>query len=143
MPTPQFQFICGHQSGPLTPRIVPPPGAYVLTNNPLFTDMTRKETLMTLWKNCTTDIYYQDEGAEMNDPGYQVRIDGDELVLSYETTKGWVNYKGKDLGGGHFELYSEEVDGRSMLHRAPEAEILEGFWSEDGSRGMWRIHLID
>ena len=98
---------------------------------------------MTIWKNCIADIYYQDGKAELRDPGYEVRITGDELVVSYEGDQGWVNYKGNDLGFGHYELYCQNVDGRSMLHRMADSEILEGNWSESGCFGMWRIYLIE
>lgn len=102
---------------------------------------------MSIWKNCSCDIYYPDRSAALNDTGYEVRIDGDELVVSYESEDGWVNYAGKDLGGGHFEVRASTdsgsaVNGRSVLHRStPDASILEGYWEEEGCRGMWRIYL--
>ena len=98
---------------------------------------------MTIWKNCRADIYYTNDHPELNDPGYEVRITGDEIVISYEGNTGWVNYTGHDHGDGHFELTSPEVKGRAVLHRMPEGDILEGNWSEEGERGMWRVHLID
>lgn len=98
---------------------------------------------MTIWKNCTCDLYYQDEGAALRDPGYEVRIDGDELVISYEGDQGWINYKGKDQGGGHYALTADVVNGRALVHRAPDAEIVEGCWEEDGCFGMWRFYLIE
>ena len=98
---------------------------------------------MAIWKNCTCDIYYQDEGAALRDPGYEVRIDGDELVISYEGDQGWINYKGKDQGGGHYALTADVVNGRALVHRAPDAEIVEGCWDEDGCFGMWRFYLIE
>ena len=52
---------------------------------------------MTIWKNCTADIYYRDDEPELNDPGYEVRITGDEMVISYEGEHGWVNYTGRNL----------------------------------------------
>lgn len=30
-----------------------------------------------------------------------------------------------------------------MLHRAPESDILEGCWEENGVFGMWRFYLGD
>lgn len=98
---------------------------------------------MTIWKNCTCDIYYRDEGAVLNDPGYEVRLDANELVISYEGERSWINYKGKDLGGGHYALTADKVDGRAMLHRAPDSEIIEGCWEENGCFGMWRFYLND
>lgn len=97
---------------------------------------------MTIWKNCRVDLYYSDDTPELNDPGYEVRLTEDELVISYEGEVGWVNWKGQDLGGGHFEMVSPEVEGRAMLHRYGGSEILEGYWNEGGDHGMWRIRLI-
>ena len=98
---------------------------------------------MTIWNNSRSDVYYSDALPDLNDLGYEVRITGDELVISYAGKVGWVNYTGKDLGGGHFELTSPEVNGRAMLHRLPESDILEGNWSENGAHGLWRVYLID
>lgn len=100
---------------------------------------------MTIWKNCHADIYYASnkEKPVFHDPGYEVRIDNDRMVVSYEGASGWVNYQGKDVGGGHFDLRAPEVDGHAMLHRAPESGIVEGNWVEGGYHGMWRIYLVD
>jgi hypothetical protein len=98
---------------------------------------------MTIWKNCKADIYYRDDKPDLNDPDYEVRISDDELVVSYQGETGWVNYAGKDLGGGHYDLHSPEVKGHSLLHRVADSNILEGNWTEDGSQGMWRIYLTE
>lgn len=97
---------------------------------------------MTIWKSCRADIFYNDDQPELNDPGYEVRINDGEMVVSYEDDGMWVNYKGQDMGGGHYLLTSPEVDGRSVLHRVPDSDILEGNWSEGGSHGMWRVYLV-
>lgn len=100
---------------------------------------------MTIWKNCHSDIYYANSKDKpiFDDPGYEVRITDDTLVVSYEGEDGWVNYSGKDMGGGHYDLSAPEVNGRAMLHRASDSAILEGNWVENGYRGMWRIYLAD
>lgn len=98
---------------------------------------------MTIWKNSRADVYFHDDKPELNDPGYEVRITGDELVVSYQGSSGWVNYTGRDLGGGHYELAAPEVDGRAMLHRCGDSEFLEGYWSEGSEHGLWRVYLAD
>ena len=98
---------------------------------------------MAIWKNCRADIFYNNDKPDLNDPGYEVRIDDGEMVVSYENDDGWVNYKGKDLGGGHYLLTCPEVEGRAVLHRVPDSEIVEGNWSESGEHGMWRITLVE
>jgi hypothetical protein len=30
-----------------------------------------------------------------------------------------------------------------LVHRAPDAEIVEGCWEEEGCFGMWRFYLIE
>lgn len=96
---------------------------------------------MTIWKNCTADLYYNDDTPELRDPGYEVRLEGDELVISYQSDGRWISYKGQDQGGGHYPLTADSIQGSAMLHRAPDAEILEGYWSENGSSGMWLVYL--
>ena len=97
---------------------------------------------MTIWNNCTADLYYNDDTPELRDPGYEVRLEGDELVISYHSDGRWISYKGQDQGGGHYLLTADAIEGRAMLHRAPDAEILEGCWTEQGLSGMWRVHLV-
>lgn len=39
---------------------------------------------MTIWKNSRSDVYCSDALPGLNDLGYEVRITGDEIVISYE-----------------------------------------------------------
>ena len=52
-----------------------------------------------------------------------------------------MNWKCHDLGGGHFEIVSPEVEGHAMLHRCGDSDNLEGNWTE-GSYRVWRIYLV-
>jgi hypothetical protein len=97
---------------------------------------------MARWENCKADIYYQDgRSACLGEAGYDVRIDQNEIVVSYHDGDGHVVYKGANPGNGHFELEAPERDGHTTLHQLPGNEILEGFWVENGMRGMWAIFL--
>lgn len=97
---------------------------------------------MSVWKNCTVDtLYYGDNAAVTNETGYQVKIDDDEIVVSYQTDGVWVEYRGKNKKDGHFQLACPELKGQASLHQFPAGKILEGYWIEDGYRGMWRITL--
>ena len=71
----------------------------------------------------------------------QVKIDNDSIVVSYESDDGWVNYSGKNDKSGHFELHADRYDGHASLHMFPGSTVLEGYWVEQGTRGMWRIVL--
>ena len=91
------------------------------------------------WDNCQIVTYYETADGIYETKG-SVLIDGDRIVVDYVSGE-TVVYKGEDLGHGHFELKGDGFDGRATLHQAPGTLILEGYWSEEGARGMWRIHL--
>lgn len=80
------------------------------------------------------DSSYEDEPCE-------VRIDENNIVIDYEDDGKRILYRGIEKGQGHYELKSEDVNGRATLHRFEGANILEGSWLEDGARGMWKIRL--
>jgi len=97
---------------------------------------------MTAWNNCTVDtLYYNEEAAVTNEAGYEVKIDDKEIIVSYEDDIGRVEYRGKNKGTGHFQLSCPERKGEASLHQFPTSSILEGYWIENGFRGMWRINL--
>lgn len=97
---------------------------------------------MTAWNNCQVDVVYYDERpAILREEGYEVRIDENEILVAYQDDDGWVEYRGKNSGDGHFLLEAPERQGRASLHRFPESEILEGSWQEQGYQGMWKIRL--
>lgn len=63
-----------------------------------------KGYVMTVWQNCTVDsLYYSEDPAATKESGYQVKIDDAEIVVSYQDD-GWVEYRGKNKGNGHFQL---------------------------------------
>ncbi len=101
---------------------------------------------MTIWRNVIADTYYADgrpPALRQRDAG-EVRIDEREIVVSYEDEYGVVIYRGDNDGSGHFnlEFNAPGRNGRASLHRfLPDGNILEGYWIEDGSMGMWRIEL--
>lgn len=94
-----------------------------------------------LWENSkmTTAFY---EGSPSATTPCDIRITGEEIVVCYEDD-GPIEYRGKDLGGGHYILACPEVGGKATLHRAPDSLFLEGFWLESGAQGMWRIELSE
>lgn len=97
---------------------------------------------MTAWNHCTADtLYYTEDSADTNETGFEVKIDDKEIVVSYEDDSGWVQYRGKNKDTGHFQLTCPERKGEASLHQFPGGKILEGFWVENGLRGMWRIYL--
>lgn len=93
------------------------------------------------YKGSKMDILYYDDSACALNEDCEVRICGDEIVVSYEGYNGpevWSG-KGKD---GHYELRIVNGKGRASLHRfSANNSIVEGYWIEDGNQGMWRIRL--
>lgn len=99
--------------------------------------------IMSHYKNATSGTYFLGkEAAESS--ACEVRItEKGEIVVSYETDDGYTIYKGQEQGKGHYLLESDEPFGRGSLHRFEGSQILEGYWEEDGSKGMWRIELAE
>lgn len=98
---------------------------------------------MSHYKNATSCIYFLgNEAAESSDCEVRITEKG-EIVVSYETDDGYTVYKGQEQGKGHYLLESDEPFGRGSLHRFEGSQILEGYWEEEGSKGMWRIELAE
>jgi hypothetical protein len=95
---------------------------------------------MTVYKNASMETYYGD-GAAMQAWPCQVRLDKGSIAVSYTDDGVSVTYEGTEEGAGHFKLASPAPRGSATLHKFKGAEVLEGWWSEDGHTGMWRIFL--
>lgn len=87
------------------------------------------------------DIVFYDETPADEGEECEIRIDGNEIVLSYKDDGSVVIYKGKDEGHGHFVLECPEKQAKATLHQIPKSKFLEGFWIEEGDKGFWRIIL--
>lgn len=74
-----------------------------------------------------------------------MKINGPEIVVEYrgDVPGGWLRYVGREDGAGHYRLTCPERRGNATLHRFKDSDILDGFWSEDGQIGMWRIQISD
>lgn len=84
-------------------------------------------------------VYFTEVESTENDDCV-VKIENGSILVEYEDD-GIVQYVGKEIGDGHFSLVCPEKSGKASLHMFPESEILEGSWTEDGWRGMWKIKL--
>jgi hypothetical protein len=94
-----------------------------------------------IWNNCKADHLFYDQGAAI-DVSCNVELNGDKIRVWYESGNGTtLVYEGKEIGVGHFELHAPSVNGRATLHMFNGSKVLEGFWVENGYRGMWRIIL--
>jgi hypothetical protein len=98
------------------------------------------ENYPVMWKHSFMMCFYAD--GELSETSCQVRISRGGIAVSY-VDGGEVVYEGTEDTRGHFRLACKAVNGRATLHRFPDGDILEGFWTEAGNRGMWRIQLND
>ena len=98
---------------------------------------------MNTWTRCTADIFFYDEKIPdlIEDEGYIVRLSEESIEVAYDDEKGAVCYRGINTGDGHYQLTAVERNGRASLHRSPNQNVMEGYWHEGKSRGMWRITL--
>ena len=93
-----------------------------------------------IWKNSKmSTVYYDADQADENVPCV-VKFDDATILVEYEDD-GIVQYRGKERSPGHFELFSDAVNGKATLHMFPGSKLLEGSWIEDGARGMWWVEL--
>ena len=92
----------------------------------------------TVWKNATTQIFYPEQQSSC-----EVRIANSEIVVSYRVGARLINYEGREVAPGHFELTAPRIRGSATLHRSPESDWLEGHWIEGEIEGMWRIHISE
>ena len=96
---------------------------------------------MPVFSKSKMDSVYYDDTPAYEGEACEVRIDGSEIVVSYEDDRGIVLYKGKEDGHGHYALECPERQGKASLHMFPKGKVLDGYWIEEGYRGFWRIHL--
>ena len=87
------------------------------------------------------DTVFYDETPAYEGEECEIKINGDEIVVSYKDEDGVVIYRGTDEGHGHFVLECPERNGKAVLHQIRNSKYLEGFWREEGDEGFWRITL--
>ena len=95
---------------------------------------------MPVWRDCKmSTLYYSDDEA-WSGP-CSVRLEPGRILVEYEDEGRFYQYIGTESGEGHYHLRCAENHGEASLHRFADSAILEGFWSEGGVHGMWRIKL--
>lgn len=97
---------------------------------------------MTVWRGCPVATYYVDGLDDSLE--CEVRIDGPVLVVSFGDGRDGPPdvYRGEEVGPGHYRVMGADGS-KGTLHRlSPDDEWLEGYFQEDGERGMWRIQLV-
>jgi hypothetical protein len=91
------------------------------------------------WPNSKFDsLWYS--GDILRDLPCRVRIGDGHIEVTYEDD-GLVSYSGTEVGAGHFNLKRMDVAGEATLHMFPGTRIMDGYWVEGPSSGMWRISL--
>ncbi len=95
---------------------------------------------MGIWdKSLMTTAYLDGTEADVNQ-SCKVRIDEEVIEVSYDDD-GAVVYMGKNDNTGHFKLECSNNAGKASLHMFKNDVILEGYWTEEGDEGFWRIKL--
>lgn len=92
-----------------------------------------------LYRNSRMETY-RSTHVTLDDP-CQVRIEDGAITVEYASDGEPVIYKGHEKGTGHYELHAVGFDGRATLHTFDGSALLEGGWTEEGAKGMWRIWL--
>lgn len=87
-----------------------------------------------------TVLFYAAVEADVDVP-VKVRVDNGQILVEYLQNGCFVQYTGQEVGAGHYKLTCRQLDGQASLHSFPSSSILEGYWKESGSKGMWRIVL--
>jgi hypothetical protein len=94
---------------------------------------------LVVYKRSFMTVYHGDGSDECE---CEVRLSGGTIAVDYEEEDGSRTvYEGSEVGLGHFRLASSSVKGKATLHRFEGSDMLEGFWSQGGYVGMWRIQL--
>lgn len=96
---------------------------------------------MPIWTKCLSDTLYYDNSPADERGSCRVSIDKEHITVTYDDDHDVVTYSGIDHGNGHFSLKCPERKGEASLHMFKDGNILEGYWFEGGTRGMWRIKL--
>jgi len=92
------------------------------------------------WNNSKCDVLFFNSKADSTSDCEVVIGDG-EIEVSYIDEGERLFYRGKEIGPGHYVLHAAGFDGEATLHRFHDGRVLEGYWVEEGHRGMWRIQL--
>lgn len=96
---------------------------------------------MPVWSDSNMESF-DHTGSETED--CEVRIDGHEIVVTYRHAGlGYVTYRGSEVGPGHYKLECQALNGKATLHQLPGSEYLDGYWTEQGASGMWRVMLAN
>jgi len=95
-----------------------------------------------VWSDCRVEVVsaLPGEPPVTCDEG-EVRLEGEELLVTYFDDRGPVVLAGRGDGGGHFALTGRSRPRTASLHRAGEARELVGSWEEGGERGYWSVVL--
>lgn len=88
-------------------------------------------------------VYYSEQDADTGEPCRVIIGDG-HIEVIYDFVDEVRKWTGNEIGDGHFRLEGLDFEGEATLHAFPTIKKgmwLDGFWEEEGERGMWRIRL--
>jgi hypothetical protein len=77
------------------------------------------ETKMSVFSNSKMDSVYYDDMPAYEGEDCEVKIDEDEIVVSYKDKRRRVIYKGKEKGQGHYNIGVSRKTGKSKSSQIP------------------------
>ncbi len=94
-----------------------------------------------VWEGCRVEVVPEAGASPFDDDDCDVRLEGDQLVVTYWDEDGVVVFDGNRDADGKFDLWCRSRPRRAELRFCEENRVLEGSWSERENRGSWRIEL--
>lgn len=95
---------------------------------------------MPIWTESECETFFADGRASTTER-CQVRIADGRIVVAAGGLGGRWMYEGEEVGPEHFRLTSPDVRGTATLHRFDNDDVLDGWWRQEWTYGMWRITL--
>lgn len=101
---------------------------------------------MAVYQATMETVYYTDKPASSDVP-CELKIDGDDIVVSINYPTYISVYTGKKLSEGHYRLECKDANSVATLHCFDKGKIFEGYWyvkedqDNDAGRGFWRIYI--
>jgi len=85
--------------------------------------------------------FYDDDRACCSYPG-QIRLEQNNIFLSYIHEEIEFNFQGSENGEGHYLLHGiNNTEYKATLHRFNNSNIFEGYFYINDEKGMWRLKI--
>jgi hypothetical protein len=93
------------------------------------------------WERCRLTIWDDEDIVRWEDEDADVRLDDEQIVISYVDADGPVVWVGENDGRDRFELFTRSHVRRGVLELSEDGTTFDGVWSEREAEGTWRVVL--